>query len=163
MRGGGILQEVIWIPVPIEEVQAWFSKTAGTTGQSWYESHTINFAVESAKRIIGEKPLRSWVELYLGQEKALGRLRPDIVFETANEVWIVEVKDRRYEPDLQQANEQVQVYSRRLKELGWWPGKEHRLCVFWAYPPSHGKMYELEPWKGIASDKLDFTGKTRRK
>jgi hypothetical protein len=89
-------------------------------------------------------------------------MRPDILFETENELWIVEVKDRRYSRELPTANEQVQMYSRRITELGWWPNLDHHLCVVWAYPQSHVAMYRLKPWERIPSKNLDFINKTRR-
>ena len=162
MRGG--MEPIIWIAVPRTEIDRWFRTAAGTKtpNEAYYESHAINYVLAHPEKIIDKTPEYTWVELRLGHEKDRGDLRPDVIFQTSKELWIIEVKAFPEDSALERANEQLREYSKRIHELGWWPGKEHRLRVFWTYVDSDAINYELTPWERIPSDKLDFKNKRRR-
>ncbi len=138
-------------------------------GKAYYESFVTNFVAQHAHKFTGHKPIRIWYELGLrnprleeiekdftlviefDDEKWIKKLnsksqvKPDLLLEFKDDIWLIEVKFGYYSPDIESNKKtndvkdcikQIRVYEarlRHLKELDWFPGKEIHLAVVWAF------------------------------
>lgn len=137
--------EIMFVMIEATTVGNWFRNIIAGNGEYkehyLYESMARNYLVFHAQDWTGISPKVIWSELDLGtyHNRGKGKLICDVILQYETEIWIIEVKDRipLYgifpNKEYRSAVDQLRIYEKRIKELGWWPNHSVHLAVFWAY------------------------------
>jgi len=138
-------------------------------GGAYYESYVANYVAQHAHKFTGQSPIRTWYELGLRDagleeiEKSYtlvvefpdetwkeefnfeSQVKPDLLLEFEEDIWIIEVKFGYYSPDIESSKKtndvkdcifQTRKYEARLRhlmELGWFPRKKIHLAIVWGF------------------------------
>jgi len=141
-----IPNDIDFVFVKAHDIGDWFREHIGKEAHHRYESVPRNYLHALAKDWMGVEPMMVWEELDLGSYKDYKvRKKPDLIFEYADSIWIIEVKHHycTYKEVFKNAVKQLHQYRKRIQHLKWWEGKDIHLAVFWSYSPSKIKNVEL--------------------
>jgi hypothetical protein len=86
------MSEVKRYLISYEKLREWFQESTKTNQSPWYEIAATNYIAQNAHLISGEPPVRVWVEMKLGSEEEGDASHPDVIFETKDRLFVVEVK-----------------------------------------------------------------------
>ena len=120
--------------IPPSMLTDWYQKHIGTTKhEPVSESSVSNFIAQNPRLICGDE----CEEMYVWREQELGdsKKKVDVIIETKNQIWIVEVKfTKKFNGalvPLVSSARQVRKYREEIQKLRWWKDKELRLCIVW--------------------------------
>jgi hypothetical protein len=127
-------EDIEFILIEPKVVDDWFKRIMGSNDHYRHESVVANFLVAHSEHWTGERPEAIWQELHVG-----AGLRPDVILQYPNKVWVIEVKDRVdpqwvFENDeYESAVDQLRAYCSQIGRNGWWPRRKVLLSALWAY------------------------------
>ena len=153
------MTEIVWIAKHRNKINEWYLKESGISskGSVWYESFITNYVAQNAKSFRGDSPQYVWYELNLGDtrtdKQSKRRSKPDLLLQFSDEVWIVEVKYYTRSPDLRfkrakDCIKQLESYECQLEQLmksGWFPKRQIRLAIFWAFLRDRERPLQTDP------------------
>jgi len=146
------------------DVTKWFGEAVGTDQSSWYESTTSNLLAQNPGIICGfptPVPLWVWREQELGVYEDRSTLRPDLVIESATDIWVIEVKYPVSQSDIFGTGskddytiaDQLADYGKRIDKLGWWRNKRKNLVAVWVYEEATRKRRDVAEEHRLKVDK----------
>ncbi len=123
--------------VPPSMIKDWFRRRTGSKRDPTYESMVSNFMAQNPHLICGKEcgNIQVWREQRLEAPRKNERKIVDIILETEEHIWIVEVKftigfTGAVAP-LEKSSKQVRQYQGMIRRLGWWKDRKIRLCIVW--------------------------------
>lgn len=128
----------------------WFAAQTGVENSPVFESTVSNYLAQNPHLITGDqnKSVSVWREQELGDSQKGRRTRVDLILQSEDVVWIIEVKYtstfRGALNPLGKAVKSVQEYCKEIQKLGWWGDKRLQLVVIWATfnkPPQYGRAF----------------------
>ena len=109
------MSDIIWIAQHKDMISEWYQNESGIfadlshvkgvreDGLVWYESFISNSVAEHAEMFRKDLPMSIWFELNLGDTRALEgidtRVKPDLILQYPEEIWIIEVKYEQHSTD----------------------------------------------------------------
>ena len=126
-----------------EKLREWIQESTKTNQSPWYEIAATNCIAQNAHLISGEPPVRVWVEMKLGNEEEGDASHPDVIIETKDRLFVVEVKYTDSEIEANTAEIQALDYVEKIKNIGWWSNIKTKIpVVIWVH-------YNVEPDNGV--------------
>jgi hypothetical protein len=162
------MTEITWIAQHKDIISKWYQNESGIfadlsnvkgvreDGLIWYESFIANYVAKHSEMFRRKPPVNIWFELNLGDTRAIEdidtRVKPDLILQYEDEIWIIEVKYEQYSPDpntdlVRNTESQIRGYKDQITKLqreGWFPSTEARMAVFWAYWEKRAKPLGTE-------------------